>query len=426
MFPTAGPRPVVFVLGWTDTPRTDPSETGDALVIPAVMPTYARADIAFVRGEGARLYDETGRSYLDFAAGVAVNALGHCHPRMVAALQKQGETLWHVSNLYRIPGQERLAARLVENSFADTVFFCNSGAEAVEGVIKLARRYHHMAGLPERNRVIVATGAFHGRTLATIAAGDSEKARLGFDPVTDGFDRVPYGDMNALRAAIGPSTAAILVEPVQGEGGARAAQLRYLRELRTAADEFGILLLFDEVQIGFGRSGKLFGHEWADVAPDALAAAKGIAGGFPMGAILATEKAAAGMTAGSHGSTFGGGPLATAVAEAVLDELLSPGFLDRVDAVARKLWFALVDLVARHPTVFVEARGAGLLLGLKCVGDPGAFVAAARDRGLLTVPAGDNVVRLLPPLIITDADVDEAIALLDETATARAAAETAA
>ena len=366
-----------------------------------------------MRGEGVWLEDEGGRRYLDFAAGIAVNALGHCHPRLVRALQAQAGALWHTSNLYRVPGQERLAQRLIAASFAETVFFCNSGAEAIEGAIKVARRHHYAADRPARTRVVVATGAFHGRTLTTLAAGDSEKAREGFQPVTQGFDRVPFGDMNALRMAIGPETAAILVEPVQGEGGARPAGLRYLRELRAAADEFGVLLIFDEIQTGMGRTGKLFAHEWAEVTPDIMAVAKGIGGGFPMGAILATEKAAAGMTAGSHGSTFGGNPLAMAVGEAVLDEILAPGFLARVDAVARHLWRGLEALVARRPAVFESARGAGLLLGLRCHVPNVEVVAAARAEGLLIAPAGENVVRLLPPLIATEADCDAALTILD-------------
>ena len=299
-------------------------------MIPTVMPTYARADIAFAKGEGMYLVATDGRRYLDFAAGVAVNSLGHAHPHLVDRLKSQVETLWHCSNLYRVPGQERVSQRLIANSFADTVFFCNSGAEAMEGVIKLTRKYQHETGRPERYRLIVPIGAFHGRTLATIAAGGQDKHLKGFEPVVDGFDHVPFGDIDAVRAAIGPATAGILVEPVQGEGGIVPAKLDYLRALRALADQHGLLLAMDEVQTGNGRTGKLYAHEWAGIAPDVMGTAKGLGGGFPVGAILATEKAAVGMTAGTHGSTFGGNPLAMAAADAVLDILLADGFLDRV------------------------------------------------------------------------------------------------
>jgi acetylornithine/N-succinyldiaminopimelate aminotransferase len=302
----------------------------------AVMPTYARIELAFERGEGPYLFATDGRRYLDFATGIAVNALGHCHPHLVAALAEQAAKLWHCSNLYRIPGQERLAERLCAQSFADTVFFCNSGAEALEGVIKVARKFHHHNGAPERYRVIAFEGAFHGRTLATLAAGGGAKGLEGFGPVVEGFDHVAFGNSNEVRAAITPETAAILVEPIQGEAGIRPAESRFLRDLRAIADEFGILLLFDEVQTGIGHTGKLFAYQWHGVEPDVMGLAKGLGGGFPVGAVLASDRAAAGMTAGSHGSTFGGNPLAAAAANAVLDVLLEGGFLDRVVAVGER------------------------------------------------------------------------------------------
>ncbi|MEZ5667949.1 MAG: aspartate aminotransferase family protein [Alphaproteobacteria bacterium] len=382
------------------------------------MPTYSRADIAFDRGEGAHLYAQDGRRFLDFGSGVAVTSLGHCHPHLVAALQAQAGRLWHTSNLYNIEGQRNFARRICEASFADTVFFCNSGAEAVEAGIKLVRKYHSENGQPERYRLICTEGAFHGRTLATIAAGGQEKILKGFGPVVDGFDHVAYNNLNELRAAITPQTGGILVEPVQGEGGVRVASLDYLRGLRAVADEFGLLLFFDEVQTGMGRTGKLFAHQWAGIAPDVMAIAKGVAGGFPMGACLATEAAAKGMIAGSHGSTFGGNPLATAAANAVLDVLLEPGFLDRVDRTARKLWTRLETLVAANRHLFSELRGAGLLLGLRCVPPAGDVTAALREQGMLVVGAGENVIRLLPPLVIGDAEIDEALDILGRVAAA--------
>jgi acetylornithine/N-succinyldiaminopimelate aminotransferase len=379
------------------------------------MPTYARADLAFERGEGPYLFATDGRRYLDFGAGVAVNALGHAHPRLVAALTAQAEKLWHCSNLYRVPGQERVAAKLIDNSFAETVFFCNSGAEAMEGVIKMMRKYHDATGQPDRDRVIVMEGAFHGRTLATLAAGGQEKHLKGFEPVVDGFDRVPFGNMNMLRQAIGPTTAGILLEPIQGEGGIRPAEIDFLRQTRAAADEFGLLLGFDEVQTGIGRTGKLFAHQWADIAPDIVGAAKGLGGGFPVGAVLATAKAAVGMVPGSHGSTFGGNPLAMAAAGTVLDVVLEDGFLDHVRSIGALLRAELDMLAAAHGAVIEAVRGAGLMLGLKCKPLNTKVVAALLGNGLLTVGAGDNVVRLLPPLIIDEPHVREAVAILDRT-----------
>ncbi len=382
-------------------------------MIPALLPNYARIDLAFERGEGAYLFGTDGRRYLDFAAGIAVNALGHCHPHLVAELKAQIDKVWHVSNLYRNPLQEKLAARLVEATFADSVFFCNSGAEANEAGIKMVRRYQYDQGHPERYRMITVQGAFHGRTLATIAAGGQPKYLEGFGPATQGFDQVAWGNLNELRAAITPETAGIIVEPVQGEGGIRPAALQYLRDLRKIADEFGLLLMLDEIQSGVGRTGKLFAYQWAGIEPDVMAVAKGIGGGFPVGCTLANEKAAKGMVPGTHGTTFGGNPLAMAAANAVMDVLLQPGFLDGVDTVARDLWHKLLALQTRHPRVIAEVRGAGLMLGLKCIGTNTDLQTAARDQDLITVTAGDNVLRLLPPLIITTEHVDEAVAALD-------------
>nr|WP_068431123.1 aspartate aminotransferase family protein [Magnetospirillum sp. XM-1]CUW38313.1 succinylornithine transaminase, PLP-dependent\ len=381
-------------------------------MIPVVMPTYARADLAFERGEGVYLFTGDGRRFLDFAAGVAVNALGHCHPRLVKALTEQAGKVWHTSNLYRVPGQEKVAAKLVERTFADTVFFCNSGAEALECSIKMARRYHYAAGNPERYRVICAEGAFHGRTLATVAAGGQKKHMEGFAPAVEGFDHVPFGNLNAMRAAITKETAAILVEPVQGEGGIVPGDPDYLRRLRATADEFGVLLIFDEVQTGMGRTGTLFAHQQAGVAPDIMGAAKGLGGGFPVGACLATEKAASGMVAGTHGSTFGGNPLAMAVADEVLNVMAEPGFLDRVQAMGALLRARVEEVCARYPGVVTEVRGLGLMLGFKPVMPNTEMVARLAAGGMLTVGAGDNVVRLLPPLIIDESHVDEAVGIL--------------
>jgi acetylornithine/N-succinyldiaminopimelate aminotransferase len=377
------------------------------------MPTYARMDVAFERGEGAYVYTADGRRYLDFGAGIAVASLGHCHPHLVDALRRQAERLWHCSNLYHIPEQQRLARRLVDATFADSVFFCNSGAEAMECGLKMIRRYHDLSGNPGRYRVITLAGAFHGRTLSTIAAGGSPKYLDGFEPRVDGFDQVPFGNLNEVRAAVTPETAAILVEPVQGEGGINAATIDFLRGLRAAADEFGLLLFLDEVQCGVGRTGRLFAHEWAGIEPDLMAVAKGLGGGFPVGACLATEKAAAALTAGSHGSTFGGNPLAMAVANAVLDVVLETGFLGHVRAVGETFRHGLDALAAKYPDGIAEVRGSGLMLGVKCVAENGAVVKTLFDNGMLTVPAGDNVVRLLPPLIIEESHVAEALAIMD-------------
>jgi len=384
-------------------------------VISAILPTYNPADLAFERGEGAYLFTADGQRFLDFTSGIGVTSLGHAHPHIVAALKEQAGKLWHCSNLYTIPGQQRLAERLVANSFADTVFFCNSGAEAVEAGIKMARRYHHGAGHPERFRIICAENAFHGRTLADISAGGQEKHTQGFGPLVEGFDHVPFANLNELRSAIGAETAAILVEPVQGEGGIRPASEEYLRGLREAADEFGLLLFFDEVQCGMGRTGRFFAHEWAGVKPDIVAVAKGIGGGFPLGACLASEKAASAMDGGSHGSTYGGNPLAMAAGNAVLDILLGDGFLDHVVAMAALLRARLDDLTTRHQEIFTGVRGLGLMLGLECAVANRELMVKLRENGLLTLTAGDDVLRLLPPLVIEESHVDEAMEILETT-----------
>lgn len=383
-------------------------------MISPILPTYARASVALERGEGAYVFATDGRRFLDFGSGVAVNALGHTHPHLVAALTAQAGKVWHTSNIFQIPGQQRLAERLVAATFADTVFFCNSGAEAIECSVKMARKFHSHHGQVERFRIVTFEGAFHGRTLATIAAGGQKKHLDGFGPKVDGFDQVPFGNLEALMAAIGPHTAGVLIEPVQGEGGVRSAPPEFLRALRTLCDEHGLLLLLDEVQTGVGRTGKLFAHEWTGVTPDIMAIAKGIGGGFPMGACLATERAAVGMTAGSHGSTFGGNPLAMAVGNAVLDVVLKPAFLEHVNKIANYLRQQLAMIVDRNRSVVEEVRGQGLLLGLKCKVVNSKLIDALRERGLLTISAGDNVVRILPPLIITEEHVREAIGIIND------------
>ena len=382
-------------------------------MIAAVLPTYNRAAVSFVRGEGARVFDEQGNAYLDFGAGVAVTSCGHAHPHLVAALTDQAQKIWHTSNIYQMPGQEKLAKRLIELTFAETVFFCNSGAEALECAIKMARRYHHVNGNPERNQINTFEGAFHGRTLATISAGGQEKYLEGFAPRMPGFVQLPFGDLKVLAEAITPETAAILIEPVQGEGGIRPLPPHDLKAIRALCDTHGILLILDEVQCGLGRTGKLFAHEWAGITPDIMAIAKGIGGGFPLGACLATEKAAAGMTAGTHGSTFGGNPLATAVGNAVLDVVTAPGFLDHVKDMALLLKQKLAGLKDAYPDVIADIRGEGLMMGIKCKVPNTALQAAALEEKLLVIGAGDNVVRLLPPLVITAADVGEAVDKLD-------------
>jgi acetylornithine/N-succinyldiaminopimelate aminotransferase len=381
-------------------------------MIPALLPNYNRANLAFERGEGAWLWTTDGRRFLDFGSGIATASLGHGNKHLADAIAEQAHKVMHVSNLYRIPQAERLAERLVANSFADSVFFCNSGAEANEGMIKMMRRAMHDAGKPERFRFICFEGAFHGRTLATLAATGNKKYLEGFGPPVDGFDHVPFNNLNALRDAIGPATAGVIIEPIQGEGGVRPAQLQFLRDLRTTCDEFGILLGLDEVQSGMGRTGKLFAHQWAGIEPDVISVAKGIAGGFPLGAVLAKEAVAKALVPGTHGSTFGGNPLACAAGNAVLDVILAPGFLDEVGRKGQVLWNAMGKLVAEFPRVFVDVRGAGLIQGLKCVVPAGDVQAAFTAAGLLTVTAGDNVLRLVPPLVITDADITAAVAMM--------------
>ena len=383
----------------------------------ALLPTYARAPLAFERGEGAWLVTERGERYLDFGAGIAVNALGHAHPHLVEALTAQAQKLWHTSNLFQIPEGERLGRRLVDATFADVAFFANSGAEANEAAIKMARKYHAAGGHPERYRIVTFEGAFHGRTLATIAAGGQQKYIDGFGPKVEGFDQVPVGDFDALEAVIGPETAALMIEPIQGEGGLRLIPGETLRRLRALCDEHGLLLIMDEVQTGVGRTGRFFAHEWSGVTPDIMSAAKGIGGGFPLGVCLATAEAARGMTAGTHGTTFGGNPLAMAVGNAVLDVVLGEGFLEHVERIGLLLTQKLAGLIDRHPHVFAELRGQGLMRGLKLNLPNTEFAAAARARHLLVIPAGDNVVRLLPPLIVGEAEVDEAVARLEAAAT---------
>ncbi|WP_374628483.1 aspartate aminotransferase family protein [Pannonibacter indicus] len=384
----------------------------------ALFGTYARADLDFVRGEGVWLETADGRRFLDCGSGIAVNALGHSHPHLVNALKAQAEKLWHISNLYKVAGQEELGQRLADATFADRVFFSNSGAEAMEACIKTARRYHYVNGRPERIGIITFEGAFHGRTIATIAAGGQAKYMEGFGPKAPGFDQVKTGDLDALKAAIGPTTAALCIEPIQGEGGVREVDAEFLRKLREICDAEGLLLIFDEIQTGVGRTGKLFAHEWAGVTPDLMAVAKGIGGGFPMGACLATEAAAVGMVPGTHGTTFGGNPLAMAVGNAVLDVILAPGFLEEVQRKGLLLKQRLAAVIDAHPKVFEDVRGRGLMLGIKCVRPNAEVLAKVRANGLLVVPAGDNVLRILPPLTITDEEIGEAVARIEAAAAA--------
>ncbi|MCK4204315.1 aspartate aminotransferase family protein [Brucella pituitosa] len=381
----------------------------DVTTVQPLYDTYNRAALRFERGEGIWLITEGGDRYLDFAAGIAVNSLGHSHPHLVNTLKDQADKLWHLSNLYEVPGQEKLGRRLVEATFADKVFFTNSGAEALECAIKTARRYHYVNGNPERFRIITFEGAFHGRTLATIAAGGQAKYLEGFGPKVDGFDQVPFGDEAALRAAITDETAAILLEPVQGEGGLRGFPEEFMRLIRKICDDKGLLLILDEVQTGVGRTGKLFAHEWSGITPDIMAVAKGIGGGFPMGACLATAEAAKGMTAGVHGTTYGGNPLAMAVGNAVLDVVLADGFLENVQETALTMKQGLASIIDRYPSVVSEVRGRGLLMGIKCVVPNVTLIQALRDEHFLSVGAGDNVIRLLPPLVTTPEEAREAL-----------------
>ncbi len=384
----------------------------------ALFGNYARSSLAFDHGEGVWLVTKDGRRFLDCGSGIAVNALGHSHPHLVNALQEQAAKLWHVSNLHQTPDGERLAQRLCDATFADKVLFVNSGAEAMEAAIKCARRYHYDHGAPERFHIVTFEGAFHGRTLGTIAAGGQEKYLEGFGPKAPGFDQVPAGDMDALKAVIGPQTAAVAIEPIQGEGGIREIQTDFLRALRSLCDEHGILLIFDEIQSGVGRTGKLFAHQWAGIEPDLMAIAKGIGGGFPMGACLATQETAEALSPGTHGTTFGGNPLAMAVGNAVLDVVLEDGFLSDVQKKGLSFKQKLAGLVDGHPEVLDSVRGTGLMLGLKCTAPVGDFVAAAREAGLLVVPAGDNVARVMPPMTISEAEISIAVERLEEAATA--------
>ena len=385
-------------------------------MITPVLPTYNRAPMAFVKGEGSWLTAEDGKRYLDLGAGIAVNALGHANPDLVAALTEQAGKLWHVSNLYRIPEQEKLAEALVDKTFADTVFFTNSGTEAAELAIKMARKYHYEKGQPQRTQIITFEGAFHGRSTGAIAAAGSEKMVKGYGPLMPGFLQVKWGDHDALRAAITDQTCAVMIEPVQGEGGIRIVPDQCLKGLRDLCDATGTLLIFDEVQCGMGRTGKLFAHEWSGITPDIMMVAKGIGGGFPLGAVLATENAAFGMGAGTHGSTYGGNPLACAVGSKVMQIVADDAFLAEVSRKSALLRQGLESLVASHPKVFEAVRGEGLLLGLKCAAINSDIVKAGYQAGILTVPAADNVIRLLPALNIPDADIATALALLEKTA----------
>ncbi|MBE1296575.1 aspartate aminotransferase family protein [Phycobacter azelaicus] len=391
-------------------------------MIPSVLPTYNRAPLQFVKGEGAWLIEADGRRFLDLGAGIAVNALGHAHPALVEALTTQAQNLWHVSNLYQIPQQQALADKLVAHTFADTVFFTNSGTESCELAVKMARKYFYDNGQPERVEIITFEGSFHGRSSAGIAAAGSEKMTKGFGPLLPGFVHLPWNDHDAVAAAIDEKTAAILIEPVQGEGGIRPLPDACLKGLRDLCDEHGILLILDEVQCGVGRTGKLFAHEWAGIEPDIMMVAKGIGGGFPLGAVLASENAASGMTAGTHGSTYGGNPLGCAVGCAVMDTVADPAFLAEVNRKAGLLRQKLEGLIASHPEVFEGVRGSGLMLGLKCKAANMDVVNAGYDNEVITVPAADNVVRLLPPLNLTDEDIAEACMRLDKAASQVSAA----
>ena len=390
-------------------------------MIPSVLPTYSRAPLSFVKGEGSWLIEQDGRRFLDLGAGIAVNALGHAHPALVAALTEQAGQLWHTSNLYEIPQQQELADRLVALSFADTVFFTNSGTEACELAVKMARKYFYDKGQPDRTEIITFSGSFHGRSSAGIAAAGSEKMTKGFGPLLPGFKHIEFGDMEALGAAITDTTAAIMIEPVQGEGGIRPVPDADLKQMRALCDTHGLLLIFDEVQCGVGRTGKMFAHEWAGVTPDIMMVAKGIGGGFPLGAVLATENAASGMTAGTHGSTYGGNPLGCAVGNAVVSIIGTDAFLEDVNRKAGLMRQKLEGLVASHPDVFESVRGSGLMLGLKCKATNSDVVSAGYRHEVITVPAADNVIRLLPPLNITDEDIAEAVSRLDQAASSLAA-----
>lgn len=385
-------------------------------MIASVLPTYNRIPLSFVSGEGSWLVEADGRRFLDLGAGIAVNALGHAAPELVAALSEQANKLWHVSNLYQIPQQQALADRLVDLTFADTVFFTNSGTECAELAIKMARKYWTEAGFTDRNEIIAFNGSFHGRSTGAIAMAGAEKMTKGFGPLLPGFTHLPFGDLDAVASVISGRTAAVIVEPIQGEGGIRVLSDEVLQGLRKLCDDTGALLIMDEVQCGVARTGKLYAHEWAGVTPDVMMTAKGIGGGFPLGAVLATEKAASGMVAGTHGSTYGGNPLGCAVGLAVLNTVTDPAFLEAVNRKAGYMRQSLEGLVAAHPDVFEEVRGVGLMLGLKCKRPVGNVVAAAIEAGLLTVPAAEDVLRILPALNIPESDLTEAVARLDRAA----------
>lgn len=389
-------------------------------MISPVLPSYSRANLSFVKGEGSWLVEADGRRFLDFASGIAVMSLGHGHPKVVGALTEQANALWHTSNLYEVPQQKALAERLVEHTFADTVFFCNSGTEAAELSIKMARKFRTETGAPERMGILTFEGAFHGRSLGAISAAGSEKLTKGFGPLLDGFQTLPFDiDDEALReAASQPNIGTIMLEPIQGEGGIRPFSDQRLKDIRALCDELGLLLILDEIQCGVGRTGKLFAHEWAGISPDIMLVAKGIGSGFPLGALLATEEAAKGMTAGTHGSTYGGNPLGCAVGGAVMDVITEDGFLDAVNAKAGFLRQKLEGLVAAHPTIFESVRGQGLILGLTCKVPPTDVVAEGYKHDVLTVPAADNALRILPALTITEAEISQGIDRLDATATA--------
>ncbi|HVY12498.1 MAG TPA: aspartate aminotransferase family protein [Alphaproteobacteria bacterium] len=386
-------------------------------MISPVMPVYGRVDIPFERGEGAYLYDARGRRYLDFMAGVAVNAFGHAHPYLVKALHAQAQKLWHISNVFRIPEGERLAERLCKHSFADTVFFTNSGLESFETGVKIVRKYFSHIGQPQKTRLISFQGCFHGRSMTSIAAAKTEKMVGGFGPLIDMFDQVPFGDLKAVEAAITPQTAGIVIEPVQGEGGMRVGTPEFLKGLRALCDKHGLLLFFDEIQCGMGRTGKMFAYEWSGVTPDVMSIAKALGGGFPVGACLATEKAAAGMTAGTHGSTFGGNPLAMAVGNAILDLMEDPAFLPQVNKIGDYLWKKLDEVARGYQGLFNDHRGKGLMQGLRCTQaeDPPRLLSALRKNGLLCMSASDNVIRVLPPLNINEQQVDEAADIMNKT-----------
>lgn len=381
---------------------------------PCLLATNSRADLSFERGEGAYLFGSDGRRYLDFFSGIAVTCLGHAHPHLVQTLRAHADKVWHITNNYRIPEQERLAERLIAHSFAARAFFCNSGLEAAEAAIKVARRTHFVEGAPHRVKIVTIQNAFHGRSLAALAATNNEKYLEGFGPIVQGFVQVPLGDLEALRAHLADGEAAgVMIEPIQGEGGLHLCGADYLREVRHLCDATGTLLILDEVQCGMGRTGRLFAYEWAGITPDVMMLAKGLGGGFPVGAILTTQRAASGMTPGTHGSTFGGNPLALTIANAVLDVLMEPGFLDGVVEISNLLRSELTKLHERHPTLFLDVRGGGLLLGLKCTRPAVEYVDALRDDGMLAHTAGDNVLRLMPPLIIRNDHVVEAIEYLE-------------